>query len=191
MKKLTSAEDAIEQAIEGLIAFPKRATIKVWYGIKVSGLRLYGVVKRVVDRIRGYSNQENMASTYAISTITTLQPMDVFLAIKKLEKNLEHLNLSGLANDLGITKEGVMRLIWLCADARNINNGSEPFSSEMISLVKNAVLRERILKLTTIPLDSQRLWMKKESEPTKMQWRVNGYGIQKMGAHYVGSATAI
>ena len=104
---------------------------------------------------------------------------------KKHNNVSKPLNLNGLANTLGITKEGVTRLIWLLEDARSIKDGSGQYSSETISLVKNALLKERILKQTTSLLDSPLSWTKKESQHTSKQWRVKDYGIKTMDAPFV------
>lgn len=187
---LNNAQDAIKQAIGRLISFPKRATIKVWYGIKENVLRRLEVAWLVGDLTAVFSKRKSSASTYAINTITTLRSMDISLATKKLENSLKHHSLNGLANELGITKEGAQRLIWLFADARDTNNGSEKYSEKTILLVKNALFAERILKQTTIQFASPLLWMKNELPPTKWQWRVNDYGIKKMAEPFVGNATA-
>lgn len=126
---------------------------------------------------------------YAPGIIGTLKSMAGFFQTKKQRGISKLLNLNGLANELGITKEGVIRLIWLLEDARSTNNGSEVYSSETILRVKNALLKERILKQTTTRLDSPLLWMKKESQPTSRRWCVKDYGIKIMVEPYVKSAT--
>lgn len=188
----------IEQVIEGLLALPKRAIIHIWHiqkdtyrGIKASVLHLCESVMLVIHPTNESSLLRNTESTYATSTTSILKSTDVFLAIKKLEKILEQRNLNGLEKSLGITKEGVMRLIWLLEGVRHTRNGSGVYSSETISLVKSALLKERILKQTTFRYDFQQLWTKKKSQPTKRRWLVNGYGIRKMDAHSVVNATAI
>ena len=195
--------EAIKLAIEKggyklrLIVLPKGATIVLWLcqkaqflGIKVNALHRLENAMLVVCLMHEFTITQNLGSTLATGTTGILKSTDISLAIKKVNKILEHRSLSGLANDLGITKEGVQRLIWLLGDAQNTRNGSELSSSKMTSLVRNAILRERILKLTTIQFDLQPLLTKKELTPTSEQWRVNAYGIKRMGEPYVGNVTA-
>ena len=195
-------EPIIKKAIGGvvkiLLAFPKGDTILLWLSKKVQSLGIKGKyithandVMLVALMVKTYSNPKNTTSSFATSTIGNLKSTDILSAMRKLEKNLEHLNLSGLANSLGTTKEGVQRLIWLLEDARNTNNGSEVYSSETISLVRNALLKERILKQTTILLDSPLSWTKKESLPTSRQWKMNDYGIKTMDEPFVVNVTGI
>lgn len=152
-------------------------------GIKVSLSHLYGNAKRAVSQIGRFFSGKNSASTYAVGTIGTLESSDILLVIKKLEQVLENPSLNGLAKDLGITKEGVLRLIWSLGGVQNIKDGSGAYSSEMISLVRNAVLKERISRQTISLLDLQPSLMKEESQLTNKQWRVNVYGTKIMAGH--------
>lgn len=193
-------KEIIQKAIQGgwnyLIAIPKADTILIWLHQKAQYL---GIKESVLNRLENVMLAAILAhasslvkSTTTMSAINTTgisNSMDISLAIQRLQKNLKQLNLDGLAKSLGIIKESVTRLIWLLGDVRNTSNGSGLYSSEMTSLVRNAVLKERILKQTITPLDFQSSWTKKESEPTSKQWRVNDYGIKKMEGHFVGSVT--
>jgi len=188
----------IEQAIEKMIQLPKRATIVLWLhlkgisrGIRGSELRRFVGVELAKRRAKEYFATTNMTSTSATDTTCNLKLTDIRSAIKKLDKDLERLNLDGLAKDLGITKEGAMRLIWLFADVRNTKDGSGKYSKETISLVKNAVLEERILKLTTIPSGFQPLLTKKKLRPTSKHWKMHGYGIRKMDERSAVNVTVV
>lgn len=192
---------AIELSIEGgwkLIALPKRGIIRGWYylrglyrGIKENVLLRLEIAK-VVDALADASSERSLSgSTYVTGTHTTSKSTGESLLIRKLNRTLKPLNLDGLANDLGITREGVTRLIWLLGDARDTNNGLERYSKETIIRVKNALYEERILKQTTTPLDFQPSWTKSELLLTKKQWRASVYGIQRMVERSVVNATAI
>lgn len=187
-------EKAITKIKSYLKALPKRATIVIWLSLKdiFRGIKekIGNLAESVifVIAIQKYISIKLSKPLYVASTTGTLKNTDVSLQMKKVVQTLKYLNLDGLANKLGITKEGVTRLIWLLGDARNTNNGSEPYSSEMILLVKNALLKERILKQTTFLLDSQPSLMKKESQHTSKHWNVKDYGIQRMVAHSVVNA---
>lgn len=191
-------EQAIKIAIEFLIELPKGDTIVLWLNKKA---RLLGIRESVMHHLESvmlvalltkeFSKHESMGSTYVTATTTNLLSTEVFSQMNRLEKTLQHLNLSGLANRLGITKEGVTRLIWWLEGVLATRSGSERYSQEMITLVGNALLEERILKQTITQLDLQPLLTKKESQLTKQHLIAYGYGIQKMDAHYVVSATGI
>lgn len=184
MKQITNEQELIECAIDIWNKIKRKSR-----GIKENVLLRLGSARFVAYLTRGYSFSENSASTYATGTISSLRATDVSSAIQRLERTLESLNLNGLAKELGITKEGVQRLIWLLGDARSTRNGSGQYSRETISRVKSALLEERILKQTTILLDSQLSLMKKELEPTNQHWRVKDYGTSGMVEPFVNSAT--
>lgn len=188
----------MENAIKLFTLLPKGGTILLWVVEKAKLLGIKGSVLNRLENVmlvelltREFLWPKSMDSMSVTSTIGTLKATDVFLAEKNLNKILKQLNLNGLAKELGITKEGVQRLIWLLGDVQNIRNGSGIYSSETILLVKNALQKERILKQTITPLDSQLLWMKKESLPTNRRWRVNDYGIKTMDGHFVGSVIEV
>lgn len=176
---------------------PKRATILLWILLKDTfrGIK-ESVLNRYEDAIFARAFQksistQNLESSSVVSTIGMLKNMDVSYLITKLRKDLELHNLDGLARELGITKEGVRRLIWSLGAVLGTKNGSEIYSSETILLVKNALQKERILKQTITLLDFQPLLTKKILVPMNKQWRVNGYGIKVMDAPCVVNAIAI
>lgn len=183
--------EAIKLAIE------KGVKLGLWVTKKVQFL---GIKGNVLHRLENamlviYLTNESFitgssAITLATGTSTNLKNSDVFLTIQKLKAISDDPNQNGLAKHLGITREGVQRLIWSLEGALNISNGSELSSLEMTSLVRNAVLKERILKQTTTLLNTQLSLTKKELKPTSRLWIVPAYGIQKMEGHYVGNVTA-
>jgi hypothetical protein len=182
-------EQAIKEAVEKIAAFPKRDIIRQWFrGIKENVLRQYENVRLARLLTDVYSSTTGTSS--ATATTTTFDATAVSSAIQKLAADSEHLSQSGLAADLGITREGVQRLIWLCADAQDTSNGSKTYSEETITRVKNALYAERILKQTTFRFASPQSLMKNELLPTKQQWRVNGYGISPTVARSVVNAIA-
>lgn len=139
-----------------IAAFPKGATIilcqlRDWLrGIKGNVLLRLEVARLAADLTDEYFERGRSRSTSATATTTTLNTTAAFSAMQKLKQNSPLHSLDGLANKLGITKEGALRLIWLCADALDTNSGSEKYSEETITLVKNALFVERILKQTTL-----------------------------------------
>lgn len=178
--------------------FPKGAIIRLWrslkeiyLGIKEDVSLRLEVAKVVASLTTGYPERSLITSTSVTDTDGTLRSSAVCSAMQKLMNDYEHLNLNGLAEDLGITKEGVQRLIWLCADASDIKGGSRKYSPEMITHVRNALYAERILKQTTFRLASLQSWTKKELPLTKLQWLAPDYGIRTMGVPSVVNATAI
>src|SRR3990167_1435892 len=142
-------KNAIKLAIEGgwkLKVLPKGDTIVLWLLQKVRFLGIkVGVLQQLESAIfarvllRSISTGNSTLSSAEDTTGTSLN-MAGFSQMKKLVKNLELPNLNGLAKELGITKEGVQRLIWLLGDVRNTKDGSGAYSSETISLVRSAVL---------------------------------------------------
>ncbi len=188
-------EKAIQKSIEGLKELPRYATIVIWLnikaiyrGTKVKGLNLLENAMHVVGLTPVYSLHESSTTQSAINTTGTLNYMVVSSLRKKLKQTP---NVHSLAKDLGITKEGVHRLIWLLGDVRNTKNGSGQYSSETISLVRSALQKERILKQTTSQFATPLSLTKNESQLTNKDWGVKGYGISTMGEHYVVNATGI
>lgn len=175
----------MSEAIKLLLWLIKKAQS---LGIKVSVLHRLENALLVDYLTRESISTKNTVTTSATNTTGILKSTDIFLAIQKLNKSLDNRNLNGLAKRLGITKEGVQRLIWLLGDVQNTRNGLGLSLSEMISLVRNAVLRERILKQTTTLLNTRLSLMKKELQLTRKQLIVPAYGIQKTGERYVGNA---
>lgn len=179
-------------------ALPKRATIVIcrllkdlYLGTRGRGLHLFGRVLDADDQTVEFSNRKSTVSTSVTVTTGTLRCTDISYLMKRLNSDLSLLNPSGLADTLGITKEGATRLIWLCVDARNTSNGSSKYSAETILRARNALYVERILKQTTSPYALLPSWMKKELPPTKQPWYPTAYGIRTMVAPYVVNATAI
>lgn len=189
-------EETIKKAIEGLQDMPKGDTIEVCQeymenrGTKAKKSNLKGSVISAKAILKSISILQSRAS-FARVIIGTLKNMGKFLLMRKSKKISEPLNLDGLANVLGITKGGVTRLIWLLEDVQNTKDGSGQYSSETISLARNALLKERILKQTTFPLDTPPLLKKNELQLTKEQWHVSDYGIKVMDAPYVGGVTEV
>jgi hypothetical protein len=155
-------------------------------GIREKLLQYQKSVIFVIKLAVGFISIKDSVTTYATDTPTNLKYTDILSVMKKLEDTSE-INL--LARELGITKEGVHRLIWLLGDVQNIKDGSGQYSSETISLVKNALLRERILRQTTIQLNFQPLWINTKLQPTNKHWIANNYGMKIMEGHFVASVT--
>lgn len=190
-------EPIIKKAIEGgWKELPKGDTIDLCQGYMESrGIRVKNMPSQELV-IFALANQKFtsikvLKSLFAQGITGILRNMVTFFQMKRLVKNLKLHNQNGLAEKLGITKGGVSRLIWLLDDVRNTKNGSGQFSSEMISLVRDALLKERILKQTTSLLDMQPSLTKNESQPTNKQWRVSGYGMKVMDAPYVGGVIEV
>lgn len=174
-------EQAIKKAIEGgWKELPKRDTIDTCLG--------NATFAKATPK---FTSIQKLEHWFAVNITGTSKSLEEYFLMKNVKKISKLLNLNGLANDLGITKEGVTRLIWLLDDVRNTKHGSEAYSSETISLVKNALLKERILKQTTTLLDLQPSLTKNESQPTSKEWTVKDYGIKTMEGHFVESAIEV
>jgi hypothetical protein len=150
------------------------------HGTKEYKRNLLELVRYVARKVKGFFTIKKQAVSYATSTTSNSTNTVDFSAMKKLMQDLESHNLSGLANELGITKEGVHRLIKLLDGVPLTKNGSGQYSSETISLVRDAIQKERILKQTTIQFASPRLWTKTKSQPTSKHWKMNAYGTKVM-----------
>lgn len=180
---MTHTQQIIQDAIEG--GYDKN------HGTKEYKRNPLELVRYVVRKVRRFFTTRKQTDWSAINTTCTTADTVNLSQLKKLVSDLESRNLNGLANELGITKEGVHRLIKLLDGVQHTKNGSGQYSSETISLVKDAVLKERILKQTTIQFASPQLWTKIKSQPTSKHWKMNAYGMKVTDAPCVVNVTGI